>query len=122
MKVVLLFILLCITGVAEANPFFPKKKPICPVPISSMNPADFRITSIGAVALIQDKTGREWNVYIHSKKVTIDKSVINELIANPQNEVLKTAQEVFGAWICRYNSAIPEVHFEASSSYMFSPK
>ncbi|MFJ1267368.1 hypothetical protein ACD661_02220 [Legionella lytica] len=118
MNRILLFILISLVGVVNAGQFWPKEKPTCPVPKKSMNVDDFRIVSTGAAAIIEDENGREWNVYIYSKNITVNKEIIKEVISNPMNEIPRQAKEVFGAWLCAYEGKAKDVLFEGSSSYM----
>ena len=115
---ILLFILISIVGVANAGQFGPKVKPTCPVPGKSMNVDNFRIISTGATSVIEDEKGREWNVYIYGKNITINKEIIKEVISNPINEMPRQAKEVFGAWLCVYDGKANDVTFEGSSSYI----
>ncbi|MDR3504450.1 MAG: hypothetical protein P4L79_17930 [Legionella sp.] len=118
MNRILLFILISLAGVANAGQFGLKAKPTCPVPRKLMNVDDFRIVSSGATSVIEDENGREWNVYIYGKNITINKEIIKEVISNPSNELPRQAKEVFGAWLCVYEGKAKDVTFEGSSSYM----
>ncbi|WP_133135011.1 hypothetical protein [Legionella rowbothamii] len=115
---ILLFILLSIAGFANAGQFGPTIKPTCPVPKKSMSVDDFRIVSSGATSVIEDEKGREWNVYIYGKNITINKEIIKEVLSNPSNELPRQAKEAFGAWLCVYEGKAQDVAFEGSSSYM----
>ncbi|WP_058534908.1 hypothetical protein [Legionella saoudiensis] len=118
MNRILLFILISIAGVVNAAQFGPRVKPTCPIPRISMNVDDFRIVSTGATSVIEDEKGREWNVYIYSKNITINKEIIKEVIFNPANELPRQANDVFGAWLCVYEGKANDVTFEGSSSYI----
>jgi hypothetical protein len=117
LKRILLFALLCITGLAAANPNAPKKLD-CPLPRSTMDAEKFKIASSGAMSVVKDTTGRQWNVYIYSVKKRVDKDMIKALISNVKNEQPRMAKEVFGAWMCQYDGDDSAVLFEGSSSYL----
>lgn len=117
MKRILRFVLLWSTVISTANADFPEKLD-CPLPKRTMKVDEFIIAPSGAMSVVKEATGREWNIYIYSVKKNIDKEMIKALINNVKNEQPRVAKEVFGAWLCQYDGDGSGVLFEGSSSFL----